>query len=549
MKNSTRALLLTAILSANFVASLVGIDWGLPYRWNDDEKVDQAANMLWRHSLDPQYFINPHLDIYLVWAVTAAVYRMDPGHGVLSTFWRVRELTDPENPDRAFQYTAMRAVRALSAVLSVLLVWLLFVIGRRHFDDATGLLAAAFMAVTMGLVNLAHFATTETPLFLLALLSLFLFDNVIVRGRVRDYLWAGAAFGLAFSTKYTAWILVAPFLAAHVARWGWRQTLSLRTVRLALAAGAAGVAAFVLTTPYAVLRWRQFYDILVFDYSVGVPSGSFFTVPHTWILYLGILGNAMGWPLFVLSIAGSGLAVWSLTRGDISAPRQRAFLIHGVWIAAFYGFYGASSHHALRFIMPIAPSLVLLAAVAGTTLVRRAAPTWSRGLARTAVALVLGYSAAYTIAADRMFLHDTRYDAGRWLEETARPGDVVDYFMVEAYFPYLRESWLRTSLVPYVVDVRLRGRAFDRAMRDYLTRSNHLIVETEFFYRRFIEYPQNVEHPHRRAFYERLLSGQDPSGYQPVHWFIYRNPWWLNPRPEAVAPAIVILAKINPPRP
>ena len=85
-------------------------------------------------------------------------------------------------------------------------------------------------------------------------------------------------------------------------------------------------------------------------------------------------------------------------------------MIHGTWIAAFWAFYGVSPHYALRFIMPIVPSLILLGA-AGIVYIARLSRT--QRLAMTALMSAgLLYSAVYTAAADRKFLADPRYAAG-----------------------------------------------------------------------------------------------------------------------------------------
>ena len=71
--------LLVAILASNFILSVLGIDWGLPYIWHTDEKIDPAVHMIHQHTLDPDYFINPHLHIYaMALAVKAGVIGSAP---------------------------------------------------------------------------------------------------------------------------------------------------------------------------------------------------------------------------------------------------------------------------------------------------------------------------------------------------------------------------------------------------------------------------------------------------------------------------------------
>ena len=194
--------LLLLILAGSLTVNLVGLDWGLPYMWHTDEKTGNAVEMNTRRSLDPQYFINPHLHLYAIAGIVRVAYAIFPGH-MQFHHAAMLPMTNPDHPDRPLQFWAMRLSRGFSALAAVVGVFVIYRIGRKHFGEAEGLLAAAFLAVTMGYVELAHYATPESLLFVLVLLVLASFDAVLVSGRRRDYLVAGALIGLALSTKYT----------------------------------------------------------------------------------------------------------------------------------------------------------------------------------------------------------------------------------------------------------------------------------------------------------------------------------------------------------
>ena len=179
--------LLALILCANFALSIAGDDWGLPYIWHTDEKIDPAVHMIHEHTLDPDYFINPHLHIYAMALAVKLAYALNPGHTVMLSMHRIWDLLDPANPDRRIQYMAMRLSRGLSALFALGTILTVFAIARRHWGEATALLAAAFLAVTMGLVNLAHFGTPESLLFLMMFLCLWACDRLITHGRLHDH--------------------------------------------------------------------------------------------------------------------------------------------------------------------------------------------------------------------------------------------------------------------------------------------------------------------------------------------------------------------------
>ncbi|HTM26180.1 MAG TPA: glycosyltransferase family 39 protein [Vicinamibacterales bacterium] len=534
--------LLAAILASNFILSVLGIDWGLPYIWHTDEKIDPAVHMIHQHTLDPDYFINPHLHIYAMALVVKLAYLLNPGHTVMLSMHRIWPLLDPSNPGRAIQYMAMRGSRMLSAVFALGTILTVFSMGRRHFGESTGLLAAAFLAVTMGLVNLAHFATPESLLFLLMFLCLLACDRIATTGRMRDYAIVGLFAGLAFATKYTAWILAVPIVAAHAFRLG-RAIVSWRSAVQLIVVGAVVFIAFAATNPYAFIRWSDFvYWGFWFNWYTGTPTGSLIGIRRSWIPYFWLLVDCLGWPLFIAGATGVVLGILRLWRGPRTGADARGYVIQLAWVLPFYAFYGMSPHHALRFIMPIVPSLSLLAAVAVTTLHARAPGRLTRWTAASAAVLILVYSTAYTYRSDWMYWHDTRYMAGRWLEShrytlTQR----LNYFEGEAYLPYFDQPFpLKFS--PFMDDVGGFPREkFEAAAAEFYRTATDPIVDSDFYWDRYTDRPW--VYPERTAFYRRLLDGTDPSGYRPVARFWLKNPAWLDPRPERIAPEIIVFGK------
>jgi hypothetical protein len=535
--------LLALILAAGLAAGATGLDWGLPYQWHTDEKVTQAINVLHSPRLDPDYFINPHLHIYLVAAAFEIAYRVHPGYEVGRSFPEIFPMMDRGSPARALQFLAMRLSRAESVLFGLATILIVFVVGRRHWGEAVGLLAAVFAAVTMGLVNLWHFATPEGLLFLLMLAALALMDRLISRGGMRDYALTGACIGLACSTKYTAWLLAAPFLAAHLAGRGARGAVHVSNLRKVAVAGVTAVMAFLAGTPLIVVDWRQFWEWgVVYNWYTGAPTGSLVEIRRSYGPYLALLGDGLGWPLFALSLAGLAAGAAHLCVGDRRSAAGRGYLIHTTWVTVFYAFYGLSPHHALRFIMPIAPSLVLLAASASVAFTERQRRPGAKRLALASVAAVLIYSAVYTARADEMFLHDTRYAAGAWLNRTlTAPGARLDYFAIEAYLPYFDHPPFALRFVPFMEHATLHYDAFWTEARSYLRDSDAPIVDSNFYYDRYLDDPRRF--PERADLYRHLLTGTDVSGVRPVARFTFENPRWLNPRPERVAPDVVVFGK------
>ena len=543
---------LSAIFLLGAVLGIRGLDWGLPYQWHPDEKIMVADTMVRERTLEPPHFINPSLHAYATYAAVRLAYALEPRMGIRYRTAGNVGLTDPNHPDRPLQLLAFRLSRLLSVFFQLVTVYLLYWIGRYHVDETTGLLAAWFGAVTMGLVNMAHFATGESMLFMLCLWALWRCSRVAVRGTWRDYALAGLATGLACSTKYTPWILAVPFLAAHFAGRGLRGGLSpIGVGRMALTF-VCTLGGFLATSPYAVLSWPRFREAMIVTWLTGAPSGSLAGLERSWGPYVSILGNALGWPLFVLALVGCVLGILRIGSRHTSPALRACFLVHISWIVAFYAFYGITSHRALRFIMPIGPSLVLMAAAAGTMAIRSAAAlqgpqrSFARAVAVGLTLLVGIYSTAYAARATHMFAADTRYAAGRWIQTLPLPpGMPVDYFTIESYLPYFDRPAFPLRHLSAVLNNQLRGGDFWNEVLPYLQdASGGVIVDSDAFYPRFFNLAAQARLPERVHLYKLLFTGQG-SSYRLVARFTSHGPWWLDPRPELVCPEMVVFATPN----
>lgn len=534
---------LAVILLVSASLGIRGLDWGLPYRWHPDEKIDVADTMVRERSLEPPHFINPSLHAYVTYVAIRMVYALAPRQTIRYRLDAIVPLTDPTHPDRQLQFLSYRLSRLFSVFFQLGTVLLAFKIATHTFDETIGLITAWFTAVTMGLINMAHFATGESLLFLLCLWALWRFAWVTERGAWRDYAWAGVATGFACSTKYTPWILAVPFLVAHLTGRGTRLGLSGAGVARMSLTFVCTIGGFVATSPFAVLSWPSFRQALIITWYTGAPTGSLAHSERSWIPYIGILGNALGWPLFALALAGLVLGLWRVLHDDAGARVRALFLIHIAWTVSFYLFYGITPHRELRFILPIAPTLVLFAAVAAIAMVRAVHRPWVRRAGMASIVFVGLYSTVYSARASHMFTTDTRYTAARWLQALALPsGMSVDYLAVEAYLPHFDRPSFPIHFVPYVMEPRFYGSEFWRAMLRYFDDPAHgVIVDADFYYLRYFTRDGQARHPDRARLYGVLLTGQE-SPFRTVARITAQGPWWLDPRPEFVSPEVVVFA-------
>jgi len=201
---SSHKWLLIIILATNFALNVWGLDWGLPERWHPDELLNKVELMVEVGAVNHNYYTYGSLPFYRIAAL--AVWPAMIGQAWLG--WHDFEVLSVDN----------LLARLQSALMGTGIVWAVYGIGKQLFDRRTGLISAAFMGLTMGLVNLSHFATVDIPS--LGWFSWCSYMSVLMwrRGSSRAYVGAGIFCGLAAAARYVGGISMIVILTAHFLR-------------------------------------------------------------------------------------------------------------------------------------------------------------------------------------------------------------------------------------------------------------------------------------------------------------------------------------------
>jgi hypothetical protein len=348
---------LALVLAGGLGLRLWGIKQGLPYAYNADEAdhfVPHAIAMF-GHDLNPHYFANPPAYTYLLHYLFAIAYGGSAG---------VRRALATHPAD---VYTLARVAAAL---LGTLALWLLYATAARLCGRAVAVLAAAIEAVAFLPVFYAHLALNDVPTLAPLTLSLLGSAGVLRKGRLRDHLLAGAGLGLACASKYTAGIVLLPYLAAVAASYleisADPERGSASAARRALGgvglAGAGALVAFLLANPYALLDYTAFHAELVHQSTLSAEAQGKLGAPHDGGLayYLWTLTWGLGWAP-ALAALGGAVSVWWRERalGWMLVPAPLLYL----------AFMGLQGRYFGRWLLPIFPLLCLLAALFAMQLV------------------------------------------------------------------------------------------------------------------------------------------------------------------------------------
>ena len=405
---ATRRLLVAIALGAA-VLRVFPIWFGLPYpyaRPDEAEAISRAMGVL-RGDLNPHFFHWPSLTFYLFAAVLGGVS------------W-ARDMVGADVP--LPRDVALLAARATVAVAGSLTVLAVYRIGKRLGGDVVALAAACFVAVATLHVRDSHFATADVLMTLLATMSLACllaaFDKALSgTASLRDFALAGAAGGLAISTKYNA-AAVLPAMAAV-------QVLLLARGRRALAPGdwapsgvfgLACAAAFVAGTPYAVIDRAAFTEGFLYNLT-HLSGGHGVDVGPAWHAHLfRSLPFGAGPVLFIAALAGSVL---------LARHRPGPAIVLAAFAGSYFAAVGSGRTAFFRYVLPLIPLVCLAAAFSVRGIAQYAArhsrlgASWAAILA---IAALGGHTMVITVWMDVLLGRtDTRVLAANWLAPQLSP--------------------------------------------------------------------------------------------------------------------------------
>jgi hypothetical protein len=334
-------LVLFLLVVVGLVLRVHNNDYGLPFVYNVDEGshfTARAVGML-GGDWNPHYFQNPSAFTYLA----HFALRLRFGHAAIDAF-----KLDPTSI-----YETTRAVAALLCAVGIVAI---FWAGRRLWDTGAGLAAAALTTFAFLPVTYSRIAVTDVGVLAPVALSIVGSVRVWEDGRLRWWLLAGAAGGLAVGFKYTAGLVLLPLAVAAIADVvrGGRESLP-RAAKGAGVAALAAVLAFFVTNPYFFFEFSDAHRQLS---AQATTAGDFGKVGQNTTglpYYLGTLTWGLGWLAALAALAGAVLELRrDLVRGLILVVFPLVLLAYLSLQARFFS----------RWLLPAYPVLILLASAA-----------------------------------------------------------------------------------------------------------------------------------------------------------------------------------------
>ncbi len=273
-------------------------------------------------SLNPHFFAYSQFPLYLSYVSDQTV------HLISSIFNNLRIAKTNINTNEILITTFPAAVfwlRFWSALSSTLTVYFVYLISKKLLTTYYSLLATILTVFTPGLIQAAHFGTTESLLTMLFLASIYfsirLYEENTRKMKsafgkdLKIIIWLGLSIGVAIGSKLTGIFFLIPPLSALIASCNQLKLKTLFLLRKLIFQGililVTTLIVIILTSPYNLVEWRDFQSA-VFGYEKDVATGvypAFYTtqfVDTTPIIFQAqkIFPYVLGWPVFILGTLG-----------------------------------------------------------------------------------------------------------------------------------------------------------------------------------------------------------------------------------------------------
>jgi len=318
MTRSFIYLLIVLTLFTRFIK----IDWGNGYYFHPDENnMAQSITQLSLKNLNPHFFAYSQFPLYL-------------------SFFSLKFFNQPNN----FTNSVL-TLRLYSAIFSSLTVLILYLISKKLFKEKFYQFIFTLLIIfSPGLIQLAHFGTTESLLILVFAANIYLSQQYLQKPNNKYLILASVISGIGLATKITAIFFIFPILLSLIFTKKIKQTLLflISTVLLSF-----------LLSPFNLLDFANFK--LAINYETAVATGKnlvfytrqFLNTPDYLFQFTHIFPYVLGLPVFILGLLGFFLVLF---KGKGKA---------GVWLLIFlpaliYFLYNAQLFTKwTRFMSPI----------------------------------------------------------------------------------------------------------------------------------------------------------------------------------------------------
>jgi 4-amino-4-deoxy-L-arabinose transferase-like glycosyltransferase len=477
---------LLGLIAVGFFVRVWGISYGLPYMYHPDEPlgVATALNMIKTGDLNPHFFGYGSLFFYLNAMAYLPYFLFGQVIGLFHTPADVPNLQMLiMGVGRTFMPSQVILVRLVSVVEGVVCIPVTYWLGMRLRNRKTGLLAAAFVALSPSLVLHSQFVTPNILTTLGVLLTLAAMLRLTPQSRWPSYVLVGGALGCAVASKYNAGILFLSYgftcLALH--RWAalrkWNVYLGFITASLA----------FVAVTPYSILDFQKF-----------LADTQFHLAYYSSASHPGMEGDTLGFYIrYLLSSAGPIVFLSIIPLISYMKARNRPGLILASFAVPYIAYISTLRIRNDRTILIALPILFIIAADLLYATWQQISSLRLKRLAQFALVVFVCGSIAYlglqtTMQDIRQATPNAVEYARQWIEANVSSETRI---AAEVYSPFIDPLQHKVTYVTWLIS---------NTPDWYVQQGYDLLVLSSPAYARYYAMPD--QYPIEIAEYDTLLS-------------------------------------------
>lgn len=346
LNNKKRFLVIFLILCLAGITRFIKLDWGNGFFFHPDEN-----NMAWAvermslKSLNPEFFAYGQLPLFLTFFS-----------------YQIVHLGNKLAPVPFSQ--AILLLRFWSAVFSVAAMVVGYLLAKLLFKkEKYALIFALLLVFTPGLIQAAHFGTTESILTFVALSLAYLSLRIFEKGlRGKNIFLVSLIGGMGLATKVNAFLFLLPVFLVFFfcyrkekSKKGWLAKGLLMMVLMILF--------FFLFSPFHFINWQEALSTTKYESAVAMGKTSIFytrqfvNTKPIFFQVIKIFPWTLGWPMLFLTLAGLLFVLIGLVKRKFRLKPELYILGAAFW--PWFLFNSFLFVKWVRFMVPILPFLVL----------------------------------------------------------------------------------------------------------------------------------------------------------------------------------------------
>jgi hypothetical protein len=245
-KNSLSFFLIILIVSLSVFTRFYNLNWGSNHHFQPDENnMASALSRLQIDNLDPKFYAYGQFPLYL-------------GFFTLKLFNLPSSFSD-----------SILILRFYSALFSILSVGLIYLLSQKIFSLKVSIVAAILTIFNPGLIQIAHFGTTESLLILIFLIEIYL--SILIyqkKDNYWQYILAGIFGGIGIATKISSLIFLGPIFLVSLMKFISKEKILSLFFKIFILISFV-INFYLISSPYNFVKNQEFFSSMKYETSVA----------------------------------------------------------------------------------------------------------------------------------------------------------------------------------------------------------------------------------------------------------------------------------------